>query len=249
MKAIYVISLISLLMAPFRLMGQYVCYDNDGFTNVRKGPGTQYEIVDKVGKYEVFYSMDWLYFYETPIDTLLTWIPFGRSVFDNIDKFIYGKNIKSLEDMPRIRGVRENDTLISCRNDTISINLVLKGFDENDYIIKDTVYDGKRYIQSIDGEKIIGAFRYHGIKEGETIDAKEISAFYKVISALYIEKGNNKSYLPVNALIGYINPSMIVHLGYENELYIFIYVGDGGESYGLYLSVVDGVIKYTLEWG
>ena len=117
MKVIYVISLIILLMSPFRLMGQYGCYDNEGVTNVRKDLGTQYEIVDKVGKYEVFYSLDWLYFYETPIDTLLTWIPFGRSVFDNIDKFIHGKNIKSLQDMPRIRSVRKNDTLISCRNE------------------------------------------------------------------------------------------------------------------------------------
>ena len=52
----------------------------------------------------------------------------------------------------------------------------------------------------------------------------------------------------INTLLSYINPRiMSVRLGYENVLYIFIQVGDGGDSYGIYLSAVDRVIKYTLE--
>ena len=242
-RVIYVIGLITLFISPLSLMGQYVCYDRDGYANVRKGPGVQYEIVDKVSKYEVFYSSDWLRVDGESLNTSLTWIPFARSINDTIDGFVYKKNIRNLDDMPQLRGVFVNDTLFSCSNDTISINLVVKDFDKNNHIIEDTIFNGdnEKYIKTIDGKYPIGLV-FQRI-DGDKIWGSEIKA-------LYIERRNKRIYLPIDTIKSYFNPNgLCVWLGYENELYIYISVGDGGEAYGIYLSVVNGVIKYTLEWG
>ena len=72
----------------------------------------------------------------------------------------------------------------------------------------------------------------------------------KEIKALYIEWRNKRIDLPVDAIKDYFNPrTMVIWFGYENDLYIYISGGDASESFGIYLSVVDGVIKHTLEWG
>ena len=241
MKIIYAISFIILFIFPARLLGQYVCYDNDGYINIRNGPGTQYEIVDRVSKYEIFYSSDWICGDMYPLDASLTWMPFARSIYDNLDKFVFRKNIRSLDDMPQLwADISEDGMLLSCSNDTISINLVLKDFDVNNHVIKDTTQsDGTKIIQSINGVRPKGIYPYLGI--GEEITGKEISA-------LYIEKGNKRTNLPIDAIKEYFNPGMIVFFGHENELYIYISVGDASDSYSIYLSVVDGIVKYALEY-
>ena len=222
-------------------MGQYVCYDKDGYTNVRKGAGTQYEIVDKVSKYELFYSSDHLCSDGNSLDTLLTWIPFVKSIYGDTIGFIYKKNIKSLDDMPKLWWENVNDTLISCSNDTVRINLVLRDFDKNNHVIEYAALDEEwKYIMSVDGKQ---AKRIHyPIKDNNT-DVQSA----KEIKALYIEWKNKRIDLPIDYIKNYFNPLMVVHLGYENELYIYICVGDASESYGIYLSVVDGEIKYTLD--
>lgn len=150
------VTLIILFIIPLGLMGQYVCYDEDGYTNVRKGPGTQYEIIDKVSKYEVFYSSDWLCGEGRCLDDSLTWIPFARSIYDAPDeKFIFRKNVRSLDEMPVVRCCRsDNDgkRTFVCANDTVSINLVLKNFDVKNHIVETTDLDGERRVKNIDGE-------------------------------------------------------------------------------------------------
>ena len=222
-------------------MGQYVCYDKDGYTNIRSGPGMQYEIVDRVSKYEVFYSSDWLCTDGRSLDTSLTWIPFARSIYDAPDKYVFRKNIRLLKDMPNLwANISEDGMLLSCSNDTISINLVLKDFDVNNHVIKDTTQsDGSKVIQGIDGEWPKG-IHFH-LDIGEEIKGKEISA-------LYIGNGNKRTNLPIDAIKEYFNPQMSVFLGYENELYIYIGVGDASGAYGICLSVVDGIVKYVLKW-
>ena len=220
-------------------MGQYVCYDKDGYTNIRKGPGVQYEIVDTASKYEIFYSSDWLCV-GGRLDTSLIWMPFARSIYDNPDKFVFRKNIKSLDDMPQLwADISEDGMLLSCSNDTISINLVLKDFDVNNHIIDTINTDGTKIIQSIDGVWPKGI--YFNLEGGGEIKGKEISA-------LYIERGNKRTSLPIDVIKEYFNPQMSVFLGYENELYILISVGDASDSYSIYLSVVDGMVKYVLKW-
>ena len=244
MKTIHVISLAILFISPLHLMGQYVCYDEDGYTNVRKGQGTRYEIVDKVSKYELFFSSDWLCADGNTLDSSLTWIPFARSHYDYPNGFIYRKNIRILDDMPTLRWddtLVSDPLLLSCSNDTISINLVMKEFDANNHVVEYIAYDDEyKFIKSIDGESPKGF--YYPI-ESDKVRGKEMDA-------LYIERGNRRTYLPIDVIKNYFNlRGMVVFLGYENELYIYIGGGDASESFGIYLSVVDGEIKFTLEYG
>lgn len=224
---------------PLQLMEPYVCYDKDGYTNIRKGPGMQYEIVDRASKYETFYSWNRLYIDGTFLDPL-NWIPFVKKMNNDPNRFIFSKNARPLYDMPQLVSDNiENDTL-SCSNDTISISLVLKDFEKNKHVVKDSIYHGtSRFIQTIDGKFPKGLPLLIG-KNGE-INGKEIDA-------LYIEKKNEKIVLSTDALKSYFNPrEMVVFLGRENELYIYIAVDRNPESSGIYLSVVDGIIKYSLE--
>ena len=224
---------------PLQLMEPYVCYDNDGYTNIRKGPGIQYKIVDKVSKYETFFSWNRLYIDGTYLDPL-TWLPFVKDIKNDFNQFIFRKNIRSLHDMPQLMSDIIENNILSCSNDTIRINLVLKDFDRSKHVVKDSLYDRERkFIQTIDGEFPKGLPLMVG-KNGE-IKGKEIDA-------LYIEKRNKKIVLSVNAIKSYFNPrEMVVFLGRENELYIYITVDNNKESSGIYLSVVDGVVKYILK--
>lgn len=235
-----VITIIVLAASSVNLRGQYVCYDPDGYTNVRSGPGTRYEMVDKVSKYEMFYSWDDLCGNDdASLYDSLSWMPFYRDREDDLKgRFIFRKNVIKLEYLPYMSNSNndnEDRTHLWCSNDTISVHAVLKDFELSKHFTNETYWEW-RSTPSVNG------FCPMGSGQSEMNEIKEIDS-------LYVIQRDRRTDLSIDDIKPYFNIHTIeIYFGCQNDIIIYLGVGDASESAGIYLSVVDGEIKYTLGY-
>ena len=234
-KALFVLGLlISVLSVSAQL---YTTIDKDGYTNIREKPTSNSKIADKVLRYEIFFSAD--YFCEDEFDYSNlppNWTAVKKSWGEPVG-YIYTKNLRLIDSMPILYQSEKSwyaDT-VACANDTLSVLLILKPFDVDAHKIEYVTGQDYEYIQTIDGQNPKGLYRRFGDSEAED---REIEKF--------ILRINNKEYsLPIDNISCYYNPRMAVFLGGEGDLYICVSAGDGGESYSITLSIVNGEIIHA----
>lgn len=218
----------------------YTVIDKDGYTNIREKPTTNSRIIDTAVKYELLFGAN--YFCGEDIDfsnVPPNWIPVMKNYGTPIG-YVYHDNILPFDDMLFIQSKQnpeDSDTLI-CSNDTLSVLLILKPFDLDQHTIEYVDDFRGRNIPYIDGEfpKCMGKSEY--TKEN-CLDDREIKE-------LMINIREKRYTLPIDVIKGYFNPCCLsVYFGTEGELYISISCGDGGDSYSIMLSVVNGKIVYS----
>ena len=217
----------------------YIINDPDGYLNIREQPTVNSRVIDRIERYEIFFDAryfagnDELYYNNYPSN----WIPVCKEYNAPIG-YVYKPNAIGLDEFrmlernsnPYSRGWDSTKPIV-CGNDTLQVVLTLKLFDKNAHEI---TYNAKNWIGTVDGKIAYALFLF---EDGNAWEAESLTIFQK----------GKKISLPIDNFKNYYNPLMLVYVGLNDDLYICISCGDGGESYSICLSVVDGVIRYTKD--
>ena len=215
------VSLLFTVLLPAMLAAQCITIDKDGYTNIREKPDGKSTIVGKVHKYQVFHPVKDICMSDGGEKSTANWEYITTDYIDPIG-YIYKKHLMNLEDMPMIKDADEenndgNRFRIVCQNDSIKVLLIAKAFDKNTRVA---------------GQRVYGV---DGWEPARQLDKIEITY-------------NTKKYsLSTKEFKRYCDPNfMYVRIGTEGELYINISGGDGSGGYGVWLSVLNGEVLYSI---
>ena len=203
-----------------------ICYDHDGYTNVRKLPSINGKVIGKIIEGQAFAIASYTQEEENKsTDWIAINFPTGNSKnVENILKFsgeeqlgyVHKSRLIRLEDLSILKRTEIEDKKIIHHNDVLEVTIETQTFLPKDHKI----------VQKEEGNYLIddkNAFRYYG---GETTEIKSITL-----------KSKNKNHIFPPAtfknLFGVSALNTKVYEGKKNEYYIEFDAGDGSDSYNI----------------
>ena len=220
MKKYICIFISSCSFNTIKLNAQYISTDKGGYTNVRKEPNSKSEIVEKVVKYQVFYSAEDIPCYDLhdPNIRVGNWLQVSTDMLNGTG-YIYIKNIYPVDKLPVLCGEKEFEgNSFRCSNDSIELLITKQDYNPHN---------------KLDGKRMYGTDGWIPYKE-----IKEIIVTYKG-KKMYVPENKFKNYYDVG---GYIS----VWIGFDGELYLSFGGGDGSGGYGVMLTILNGDIVHSI---
>lgn len=230
----------------------YLVTDKDGYTNIRSKPNAKSKIVNKVSKNEILHIYD-LGDYESYDDLENknpVWLPLYEGVGD-AEAYVYKNNVRCLYDLPEIRIEKTSEYILSFHNNDIAVSLEFEPFNLTNYTIEDPENIG--FVTTINGAQALPCCHSaQYLTDSGYIMLKEISLLYKNEKYIVPEKDINRFFIYKNTL--YPHPDIperfwgIDVYGENNDAYIRISIGDGGEHYILTWIITDGIYRGIDIW-
>lgn len=218
----------SLLLLSFCLFSnfvwgqwRYVITDPDEYTNVRKHPNANSEILGKLSKFHVF-STPWsscVYDGQVEVDENSNWLPILINEDTNEVGYVYKKNIADLDNFPQLNIQRKDSLNAYFKDKDIEINLyfeknpIFGKFVEDDYLNNTPHYLREGY--------------YLLKKIQATIQEKKLVVTGEGINPLI--SISNPSYCYEDAINRLCNITLFK--GPNTVYYLVIDDGDGGDVY------------------
>lgn len=202
-----------------------VCYDSDGYTNVRKSPSIHSKIIGKIIEGQVFSVAAYL---EEGKST--EWIAINFSLASNLIKgrflkfngqenlgYIHKSRLVNLKNLTKLKTTEINDTEVVHSNENLQILIKTREFRKLTHKITKT----QKGFFLVDGKK---AYPYYG--EDHLAEIKDI-----------ILKVKNKTYsFPEESFKNFFRISASnteVYKGNKEEYYLVFNAGDGADGYNL----------------
>ncbi len=212
-------------MPKFSLAQLSVCYDDDGYTNIRKSPSKNSKIISKIIEGQVFAiaafeqdenkSKDWVAI-DFPKTNNTSEKDFLKFDGDENVGYIHKSRIVNLEDLPKLTKTEINSNKVVHSNKDLQITVETQIFTASNHKIIKT----KEGSFLIDGKK---SYPYYG---GNTTEIKNITLKTKSNTYTFPKK-SFKNLFMVNAT------NSIVYMGKIGEYYLEFDAGDGADGYNI----------------
>ena len=203
-----------------------ICYDRDGYTNIRQLPGINSKIIGTIVEGEVFAIASYTQDEENKsADWIAINFPTGNSKsVENMIKFsgeeqlgyIHKSRLMKLEDLSVLKRKEINSSKLIHQDEVLEVTIETQTFLPKDH----KIVQQKEGNYLIDGQN---AFRYYG---GETTEIKSITL-------KSIDKNQIFSPTTFKNLFGVSALNTKVYKGKKNEYYIEFDAGDGADSYNI----------------
>lgn len=226
MKELFKTLLIIVLLFPKNSNAQLcIVYDKDGYTNVRKKPSGDSEIIGKIIEGQVFTIASYIQEENKSKDWIAVNFSLSKDLkeknflkFDSDESlgYIHKSRLIELETLPvfEITEVGDNKVIHSFKD--VQITVETQYFKKSDH----KVIQSKEGYYLVDGEK---AYPYYG---GNSTEIKSIILKSKN-KIVVVPKNTFKNLFEISAL------SSKVYIGNNGELYIEFDAGDGADSYNI----------------
>ncbi|HEX8574693.1 MAG TPA: hypothetical protein VF677_00210 [Flavobacterium sp.] len=234
MKTLFKTLLFIIILFPKTSNAQLcICYDSDGYTNIRKKPDIKSEVIGKIVEGQVFAiayiqeenkSTDWI-----AVNFPVSNNPKGKKflMFDGEEKvgFVHKSRLEELETLPAFKTKEVNaDKVVHSYKDML-ISIETQIFKESDHSVVKT----KEGSFLIDGKE---AYPYYG---GDAAEIKDITLKFKNKKYVF-PKSTFKNLFMVNAL------NTKVYRGKKGEYYLVFNAGDGADGYNIIYCLKDNKI-------
>ncbi|ENA1795709.1 hypothetical protein ABF176_002556 [Flavobacterium psychrophilum] len=227
MKSFYKNIFFLLILLPKISIAQLsICYDNDGYTNIRKSASINSKVIGKIIEGQVFAistytqeeenkSTDWVAI-SFPLTNNLNEKDFLKFDGEENEGYIHKSRLVELEDLPKLKMIEIDSNKVFHSDQDIEILIETQKFKESNHKIIKT----KEGVFLVDGIK---AYPYYG---GETTEIKNI-----------ILKANDNTFsFPIKYFknLFMVNASNTkAYKGTKGEYYLVIDAGDGADYYNI----------------
>jgi len=231
----------------------YTVTDPDGFTNIRAKPNAKSGIIGKLYKNEILHIYDTgdYYSHKEFEDKNPIWLPIDENNPDGAG-YVYKKNIRCIYDLPKIKIKKPDDYILSFEKNGLQVEIEFEPFDTLNYQITEPADIG--YITKINGYQALPAlFSSSYIYESND---------FIMIKKLSVSYNGKKSFVPKKDFIAFFiyRNTLFPHpddpdsfwgidvYGENNDAYIIIRIGDGGEHYVVTWIIRDGIYRGVDVW-
>ena len=213
-----------------------VCYDTDGYTNVRKSPDINSKIIGKILEGQVFAIATYTQEYE---NKAADWIAVSFPLTNNLSEkdflkfdgeenlgYVHKSRFVKLEDLPKLKSTEIDTNKILHRGEDVQLAIETQVFKKSDHKIIQTK-EG-RFL--VDGKE---AYPYYG--EETVTEIKNIT--WKNTGKTYsFPKRSFKNLFRINA------SNTKVYKGNKEEYYLVLDAGDGADGYEIIYCIKNNII-------
>ena len=240
MKTLFKTLLFIIILFPKTSNAQLsICYDSDGYTNIRKKPDRNTKVIGKIVEGQVFAITYVEEEDNKPTDWIAINFPISNNrrekkflMFDGEEKvgFVHKSRLQELETLPAFKTKEVNPDKVVHSYKDVLISIETQTFKKSDHSVVQT----KEGYYLIDGRE---AYPYYG---GNSTEIKNIILESK--NKRYdFPKSTFKNFFMVNALY------TKVYRGKKGEYYIVFNAGDGADGYNIiYCLKNDKIFSMTI---
>ena len=211
------------LKAQYPYGTTFVIQDKDGYTNVREKPNGKSKVVGQVHKYEIFRSEEGCEDREISPHGF-PWLFIST---DNINGYIYKKNIIPICEFPCIPNVYKDSTSIILRNDSIEISVTTSIFNP-----------------TLDKQEI-KTKEFHGLCEEYINSNFEVYSTVNTLNKIVINYRGKETKIFRREMCSYYYDirDITSHIGTDGELYIEFCGSGDATSYCTIVVFNNSIIK------